>query len=169
MGFRPRELLATICQIYLHLYKADLASGRGAFAAAISRDGRSYKEGLFDAARDVLAAGGMLTSDELTLLVSLSQAVKDATAAEQEDEEMLGEVPDDFCDPIMGHLMTDPVVLPTSGVSVDRATIQRHLLSDLSDPYNRKPLTIDEVKPDVELKARIDAWVAERRKEARQG
>ena len=40
----------------------------------------------------------------------------------------LGEIPDDFLDPIMCTLMTDPVKLP-SGDTMDRANIMRHLLT----------------------------------------
>lgn len=47
------------------------------------------------------------------------------------------EAPDDFWDPIMATIMDDPVTLPTSEVTVDRATIMRHLLSDPNDPFNR--------------------------------
>jgi len=40
----------------------------------------------------------------------------------------LANVPEDFLDPIMGELMRDPVVLPSSGKIVDRSTIARHIL-----------------------------------------
>lgn len=73
--------------------------------------------------------------------------------------------PDEFLDPIMSSLMMDPVILPSSRITVDRSTIARHLLSDQSDPFNRSPLTMDQVKRDVELKTKIDAWIQERRTE----
>ena len=44
-------------------------------------------------------------------------------------------------------IMTDPVVLPTSGNIVDRSTIETHLLSDTIDPFNRKPLTKEMIQP----------------------
>jgi len=44
--------------------------------------------------------------------------------------------------------MKDPVLLP-SGISVDRTTIQRHLLSDNSDPFTRAPLTEDMLIPNT--------------------
>ena len=55
---------------------------------------------------------------------------KQRLAEEQarEDEETLNNVPDNFLDPIMGHLMVRPVRLPSSGVVLDRTTIARHLL-----------------------------------------
>ena len=52
-----------------------------------------------------------------------------------------------FCllDPLMFTVMKDPVLLPTSKTIIDRATIKSHLLSDSKDPFNRAPLSIDQV------------------------
>jgi len=47
---------------------------------------------------------------------------------QEAEDEALANVPEDFLDPIMGDLMRDPVVLPSSGKIVDRATIARHIL-----------------------------------------
>lgn len=75
--------------------------------------------------------------------------------------------------------MRDPVILPTSKAIIDRSTIKSHLLSDITDPFNRKPLKIEEVIPGeciasdeislltfvaaTELKVQIDNFVKERR------
>ena len=40
----------------------------------------------------------------------------------------------------MYTVMDDPVILPTSNMTVDKATITSHLLSDSHDPFNRMPL-----------------------------
>lgn len=48
-------------------------------------------------------------------------------------------------------------------LTVDRQTIARHLLSDQIDPFNRQPLTMEEVVPNTELKARITGWLEEKR------
>lgn len=50
------------------------------------------------------------------------------------------------------------------GVVMDRAVITRHLLNDGSDPFNRQPLTVEQLKSDPELKARIDLWKSQQRK-----
>lgn len=76
--------------------------------------------------------------------------------------------------------MRDPVRLPTSGVTVDRSTITRHLLSDQSDPFNRIPLNESMLESSIctfsvcfdffllyaytELKNKIEEWLASRRK-----
>lgn len=50
-------------------------------------------------------------------------------------------------DPLMYTLMRDPVILPTSRTTIDRATIKSHLLSDAKDPFNRMPLSLTDVIP----------------------
>jgi hypothetical protein len=50
-------------------------------------------------------------------------------------------------DPILSTLMEDPVKLPTSGMTMDRAVISRHLLSKPNDPFNRQPLTVEMLQP----------------------
>jgi ubiquitin conjugation factor E4 B len=47
----------------------------------------------------------------------------------------------------MFTVMRDPVILPTSRTVIDRSTIKSHLLSDAKDPFNRVPMTIEEVTP----------------------
>jgi ubiquitin conjugation factor E4 B len=51
------------------------------------------------------------------------------------EEEELGDVPEDFLDPLLFTLMEEPVRLP-SGVTVDLSTIRSHLLSDQHDPVS---------------------------------
>lgn len=75
------------------------------------------------------------------------------------------DAPDEFLDPIMACLMEDPVVLPDSGITVDRSTIERHLLSQQTDPFNRSSLTKERLRPDKELKERIDVWRRGRQKD----
>lgn len=52
----------------------------------------------------------------------------------------------------MFTLMEDPVLLPTSNISIDRSTIKSHLLSDATDPFNRMPLNIKDV---IDSKSRL--------------
>lgn len=47
---------------------------------------------------------------------------------QQQEEETYADACDEFLDPIMSTLMSDPVILPSSRVTVDRSTIARHLL-----------------------------------------
>jgi len=45
-----------------------------------------------------------------------------------EVEAALPEPPEEFVDPITAALLTDPVTLPDSQVTLDRSTVERHLL-----------------------------------------
>jgi len=82
---------------------------------------------------------------------------------EAEDDLLFEDAPEEFMDPIMGCVMKDPVILPSSKTTVDRSTISRHLLSDHTDPFNRAPLTMEEVLPNTELKSRLQQWLADKR------
>jgi len=81
----------------------------------------------------------------------------------ENEEEMFENAPGDFFDPITSTLMRDPVILPASKVTVDRSTIARHLLSDHTDPFNRAPLTMEEVTSDTDLVKRMQEWLAEKK------
>lgn len=45
--------------------------------------------------------------------------------------------------------MTDPVILP-SGVIMDRSVITKHLLNSSTDPFNRLPLTAEQLVPGIQ-------------------
>ena len=53
------------------------------------------------------------------------------------------------------------------GVVRVRSSGCRHLLSDAHDPFNRMPLKEEDLIPNLELKARIEAWKAEMHEQAR--
>lgn len=86
-----------------------------------------------------------------------------ATAASELEAD--GEVPDEFLDPLLQTVMRDPVILPDSHITIDRSTIERHLLSSKTDPFNRSPLTLEALKPDDALKARIQSWQQHRKQQ----
>ncbi|KAJ6640137.1 Ubiquitin conjugation factor E4 A [Pseudolycoriella hygida] len=152
--FDPANTVLDICHIYTNLQNSK------PFCLAVSQDGRSYSPKLFEYAEQVLVriGGGQLIGE----ISDFALKVHRMDQEEKAQQEALTDAPDDFLDPIMSTLMLDPVILPSSKVTVDRATIARHLLSDQSDMFNRSPLTMDQVIPNTELKAKIDAWVREK-------
>ncbi|XP_026430496.1 probable ubiquitin conjugation factor E4 [Papaver somniferum] len=156
-GFKPRILLKKIISIYVHIARDDKEN---TFAAAICKDGRSYNEKLFTEVVNIPGLGEEMTA--LGEFVNLSAKVKLAAIAEMDVEASLGEIPDEFLDPIQCTLMKDPVTLPSSKVTVDRLVIKRHLLSDSKDPFNRSYLTQDMLIPDVQLKSQIDEFIKSR-------
>ncbi|KAI0365724.1 ubiquitin conjugation factor E4 [Pilatotrama ljubarskyi] len=154
--FNPKQLLSDILQVYLNL------SDQGEFARAVAADERSYRKELFEQAAGIARRKMLKSEDEIEKLRLFVVKVEETKATLQAEED-LGDVPDEFLDPLMYTLMRDPVTLPSSRVVVDRSTIKSHLLSDTKDPFNRMPLSMEDVIPNVELKQRIDAFLAERR------
>ncbi|KAL9045404.1 MAG: hypothetical protein Q9214_001541 [Letrouitia sp. 1 TL-2023] len=156
-GFQPGVLLGEIVDVYLNLGRKE------SFVLAVARDGRSYKPANFEEARRILATKLSRSTREVDAWISLFQRFKKAKEADDQAEEDLGEIPDEFLDPLVFTLMEDPVILPTSKTTIDRSTIRSHLLSDPNDPFNRSPLKIEDVIPDTELKEKIEAFKAEKR------
>ena len=156
-SFNPKMLLSDIMDVFLNL------SSKPNFHQAIARDGRSYKPANFDAASRLLSRFGLKSSEELKRWTMLQEKVAEAKASEEAEEEDVGDAPDEFYDPLMATIMSDPVILPISRTVIDRSTIRQHLLSDPHDPFNRSPLKIEDVIDDNELKAKINAFRAEKR------
>ncbi|XP_076764676.1 ubiquitination factor E4A [Xylocopa sonorina] len=156
-AFNPANLVLNICEIYINLSQSE------SFTLAVSQDGRSYSPELFKLADNVLVRIG-----GVGILGDLDQFAKNVEAAasqKKEEDEILVDAPDEFLDPIMSTVMTDPVILPSSKITIDRQTIARHLLSDQTDPFNRSPLTMDMVKSDVELGRRVQEWIQQKKQE----
>ncbi|MEE6520841.1 hypothetical protein FKM82_018785 [Ascaphus truei] len=156
--FKPQQLVSDICTVYLNLGEEEN------FCSSVPKDGRSYSPTLFAQTVRVLKKinkpGNMIVG-----FTNLAEKIKSLADQQQREEETYADAPDDFLDPIMSTVMSDPVVLPSSRVTVDRSTIARHLLSDQTDPFNRSPLTMDQIKPNVELKERIQQWLSERKQQ----
>ncbi|XP_056648617.1 ubiquitin conjugation factor E4 A isoform X2 [Diorhabda sublineata] len=156
--FDPADTVLEICKIYVNLKESD------AFCLAVSQDGRSYSPNLFSLAEDVLLriGGGPLIGE----LKEVANKVAEKANEYMANEEVLSEAPEHFLDPIMSTLMMDPVILPSSKQIVDRSTIARHLLSDQTDPFNRSPLSMDQIIPHTELAEEIRNWIDERKRKA---
>lgn len=69
----------------------------------------------------VRIGGGSLISE----LQQVASKVAKLASQHQAEEEILTEAPEEFLDPIMSTLMSDPVILPSSKQTVDRNTIAR--------------------------------------------
>ena len=74
------------------------------------------------------------------------------------NNDIYNDAPNEFLDPLFCELMEDPVILPTSNIIIDRKNIENFLLNVHKDPFNRKPLTKEELIPNIELKKRIDEY-----------
>jgi ubiquitin conjugation factor E4 B len=160
--FNPKSLLAEFIDIYLNL------GGQKRFVEAVARDGRSYKPANFESATRIMERWSLKSKEELTAWINLIAKFKTAKEIDEQAEEDLGEIPDEFLDPLMCTLMEDPVILPMSKQTIDRSTIRSHLLSDPTDPFNRQPMNIEDVIPNIDMKEKIKLFKEERKALAKQ-
>ena len=126
---------------------------------------RSYRPALFSAALERIESRRITTSSRLDVLYNLSQQAQRIADEKSQEEMDLSDAPDEyrgmwqsvvgfrsldisfsFLDPLMCTVMTDPVLLP-SGIIMDRSVINRHLLNSSTDPFNRLPLTVEQLEP----------------------
>ncbi|KAB2108501.1 Ubiquitin conjugation factor [Alternaria gaisen] len=153
-GWNPRNMLAEVTDVYLNL------ESKQSFIDAVATDGRSYREEYMTEAYKILQRFKLKSPEQMEQWQSMSDRIKEAKAQADMVEADLGEIPDQYLDPILASLMEDPVTLPVSKQIVDRGTIQAHLLSDPHDPFNRTPLKIEDVIPNDELREEIQNWKA---------
>ncbi|XP_017563854.1 ubiquitin conjugation factor E4 B isoform X1 [Pygocentrus nattereri] len=153
-GFEPKKLLDQLTDIYLQL---DCAR----FAKAIADDQRSYSRELFEEVISKMRKAGIKSTIAIEKFKLLLEKVEEIVARNSQSEMDYSDAPDEFKDPLMDTLMTDPVQLP-SGNIMDRAIILRHLLNSPTDPFNRQPLTESMLESVPELKERIHAWMREK-------
>jgi ubiquitin conjugation factor E4 B len=150
-NFMPEELLGNLIIIYLHI------SRHQQFFECLIKDERSFSIDVFNKALNVCQKKPIIQYDERENFRNFIVQLKEFDGNKWEPNE--GEIPEEFLCPISFDLMKNPVKLP-SGTTVDRVSIVRHLLSDEHDPFNRQPLKPADLIEDLELKAKIDLWVA---------
>ena len=156
--FDPKYLLTKIAQTYINF------SPYEEFSKAVANDGRSFKIEVFDRVKQILNKIGK-EQQFINQFAEFESKAIDASKALEEEDFDLSEIPDEFLDTITYTLMENPVLLPTSEVYVDKSTIDRHLLNDPTDPFNRSPLSPDDIKLAPELKKQIEEWKASKKKE----
>eukprot|EP01053_Blabericola_migrator_P006185 Blabericola_migrator_1__6184@NODE_311_length_10068_cov_114_952505_g254_i0_p1_GENE_NODE_311_length_10068_cov_114_952505_g254_i0NODE_311_length_10068_cov_114_952505_g254_i0_p1_ORF_typecomplete_len1131_score253_54Ufd2P_core/PF10408_9/1_9e102Ubox/PF04564_15/8_5e21MH1/PF03165_16/0_46_NODE_311_length_10068_cov_114_952505_g254_i028506242 len=165
-NFKPRELLATLAFIYVKLAKDSNTGMADEVVSTIAAEDRFFKMELFVKACGILQREGIVSRDLLEDFRSLSKALTEKSAESKLFDDLLADdVPAEFMDPLMAEIMKDPVLLPSSGVIVERRVIERHLISDEFDPFNRAPLKKSELVPQPELKERIQEFIRTRQEQ----
>ena len=149
-SFKPKELLQMIAEMYVFVGRAD----KEKVQKTITEDGRSYRPKTFQKAVSILRREQMISSEMLKEFSTFVQELNDL-AESQEAALANVTVPDDFLDPIMSEIMVDPVLLPTSNTVMDRKVIERHIMSNDDDPFNRQSLSVKDLVPQTELKEKI--------------
>jgi ubiquitin conjugation factor E4 B len=159
-SFNPKELLTNITDTLINFAKYPT------FIEAMVREERYFS-------LETLQKVAFILQQKIHKPESYMSQFRDicAKSAEKfreisEVEEDFEDAPDQMLDQIFFSLMKDPLKLP-SGQTVDRSTIERHLLNDPTNPFNRMPLKIEDCVPDVELKNEIEQWKNEQRAKKR--
>ncbi|KAK1936428.1 U box domain containing protein [Babesia divergens] len=161
-NFRPKDWLANIVRCYLTLYGGDKHEQSEPLMKAIVSEGRYFKPTNFERAFRIATREMLLNSKDRRAFFNMSQKLCQYAKATNTlyQHAMEAEIPEEFMDPIMMDIMEDPVLLPTSGTVMDRKNIERHLMSEATDPFSRQPLTKAQLLPQPELKNRIDEFLA---------
>ncbi|KAJ2484097.1 Ubiquitin conjugation factor E4 [Coemansia sp. RSA 2320] len=165
-SFNPRVLLSEITSVYIHLG----LNGKGAqnqeavdkFVVAVVNDDRSYSPNLFQEAYAILERRSLKDDRSLARLLAFAAKCKDAKIDSKIIDYLESQAPEEYLDPLLASLITDPVRLPTSGNIMDLSAIKGQLLSDPRDPFNRAHLTTDMLEPLPELKDEITRWRAQK-------
>jgi ubiquitin conjugation factor E4 B len=89
-GFNPKALLSEIVDVYLNLMNKEN------FIVAVARDGRSYKPSNFQNAAEILRKFNLKAPEDLVKWEKLQAKFKAAKEADEQAEEDLGEIPDEF-------------------------------------------------------------------------
>lgn len=89
-GFNPRALLSEIVDVYLNL------TSKENFILAVARDGRSYRPANFEKATEIMRKWSLKSPEQLRSWGQLQKKVMAAKEADEQAEEDLGEIPDEF-------------------------------------------------------------------------
>ena len=140
---KPTKKKISGCPFLYYFLELYLNLQSETFIDFVAKEERSYSPELFNEA--------VLTMKKVMNITPTSQFTPERIAEWEEfakkvalrqselldDEEDFEDAPDEYLDPIMGTLMEDPVLLPPSGMIMDRGNIMRHLLNMETDPFNR--------------------------------
>ncbi|GLE08765.1 hypothetical protein PINS_up020180 [Pythium insidiosum] len=158
--FRPKEMLREIVETLLHFASYESVQ------RAVASNGY-YDSVVFRKCVTILRRTQLVSTEDIDRFEAFVDRVEAASKELVNLEETLGDIPEEFLDPLVFTLMKDPVLLPTSGKTMDRPCITQHLLNDQSDPFTRAPLTVQDLVPNTELKAKIEAWIKEQQQQQR--
>lgn len=154
-NFQPRQMLSEVLSAMCHFCNEEK------FYVSVAQDA-FYASGVpLQRALQTVGKHNLLTIQQREQMETLVSRVASARTHVVDIDALTAIAPADFLDPILDKLMLDPVFLPSSGVIVDRSTISQHLLNNETDPFNRKPLTLNMVQSCDELRQRISNWMSE--------
>ena len=159
--FNPSYIMESIIKIFSYFVNYE------EFLEFVVSDPRAYKYDNFTKAiklkNENKVKVDMETSENFDNLVY--NKLKKAEELVEQKKINYDDAPEEYLDPLTYDLMENPVILPSSHINIDRRTIEDYLLTNPSDPFNRNPLTKEELIPNDDLKKKIDEYKAKKLKE----
>ena len=160
--FNPSYIMESIIKIFSYFVDYE------EFIEFVVSDQRAYKYENFTKAVKLKndynkVKVDMETSEKFDNLVFKKLKVAEETV--KQNAVNFDDAPEEFLDPLTYNIMENPVILPSSKINIDRRTIEDYLLTNPSDPFNRNPLTKEELIPNDELKKKIDEYKINKIKE----
>ena len=159
--FNPSYIMESIIKIFSYFVNYE------EFLEFVVSDPRAYKYDNFTKAiklkNENKVKVDMETSENFDNLVY--NKLKKAEELVEQKKINYDDAPEEYLDPLTYDLMENPVILPSSHINIDRRTIEDYLLTNPSDPFNRNPLTKEELIPNDNLKKKIDEYKAKKLKE----
>jgi hypothetical protein len=173
VGFNPRELVELIVEAFIRFHDVP---GFARYCV----EGTGNMADYFDAVSRIKRLG-IISSHLMMGLKDMETQMRSAEEEAKLDNSIYADPPDWAQCQVLFDLLTDPVELPGGGedpIICDREAIRHQLLDRPFNPFNRQPLSVEELdehnkKPEVVAKlsalmTRIEEWKAERRKDALQ-
>lgn len=151
LHFKPRLILKMLVETFIHFHERTTE-----FSEFIIKDGR-FEFNTFENALTIIKEKSICNEQTVSQFSEFMQVLKDKSTQLVEEDIPLDEIPEEFLDPLMYTLMENPVKLP-SGMNMDKQVITRYLETNPTDPFNRNPLTPEQLVDNVELKQRILEW-----------
>lgn len=122
--FQPRVMLSEVLSAMCHFHQEEK------FCVSVAQDS-FYADGLpLQRALSTVTKHNLLSAEQRSQMEELVSRVNTLRSKVVDLDALTAMAPNDFLDPILDKLMTDPVFLPSSGVIVDRSTITQHLLNN---------------------------------------
>ena len=142
-NFNAKRILEYYSNFLITLYKKTNEKFPNKLSNIIVNDKRSFKKSNYEALSDIsLFSYNSFKeiTDDIQIFNKLLKEIDNNLETEDTFEKI--DIPDEFSDPILQTLITDPVELPNN-IIISRSTIFQHLMSSNENPFDRTELTIE--------------------------
>ena len=149
IDFNSINLINSFIKIYILLIE------HPNFTLYMSNDIRFFKKNNIFFSINTLFSNNLLNEFEYNKIQKITISIDKMIKMNKEIE-----IPDEFCDPLMACEIIEPIILPNTNTIMEKSVILRHLLNNLNNPFNREPLTLEELeeynnKEDIKKKIQI--------------